>query len=66
MVYLYGNDDCPKCRVKEKELTETGIAFEKRDSSRIKAPEDDIDREALIVASMQNMELPVVINSTSL
>ena len=33
-----------------------------RASDRIKQPEDDADQEALIQASMQNMELPVEVN----
>lgn len=38
------------------------IEYQERDSARIKSPEDDIDREALVQASMQNMELPVEVD----
>lgn len=61
MIYLYGNEDCPNCKKKEKELKDKGIPFEKRDAARMKAPEDDIDQDALIEASMQNLVLPVIV-----
>lgn len=62
MIYLYTNQNCPKCeKLKEKYKLEN-TQYVERDASRIKTPEDEIDREALIQASMQNMELPVVVD----
>lgn len=60
-VYIYTADDCPKCVKLKKEFTEKGIAFEERSADRIKNQQDYIDKEALIEASMNNMELPVVV-----
>lgn len=62
MIYLYTNSSCPKCdKLKEKYRLENTQYIE-RDASRIKTPEDEIDREALIQASLQNMELPVIVD----
>ena len=62
MKYIYTSDCCPKCvALKEKYDCEC-IEYQERDSARIKSPEDDIDREALVQASMQNMELPVEVD----
>lgn len=62
MLYLYTNQDCPKCeKLKEKYRLEN-TQYVERDASRIKTPEDEIDQEALIQASLQNMELPVVVD----
>lgn len=61
MLYLYTNSNCPKCeKLKEKYRLENTQYIE-RDASRIKTPEDEIDREALIQASMQNLILPVIV-----
>jgi len=63
MRYIYTAHDCPKCEsLKEKYRTE-GVRFVERSADRIKQPEDDIDREALVQASLQNMELPVEIEA---
>lgn len=62
MIYLYTNSNCPKCeKLKEKYRLENTQYIE-RDASRIKTPEDEIDREALIQASMQNLILPVIVD----
>lgn len=62
MKYIYTVDNCVKCDSLKSELYDTGEYFEERDADRLKRPEDGIDREALIQASMQNMELPVVVD----
>lgn len=62
MIYIYVAQNCPKCeKLKEKYRLEN-TQYVERDASRIKTPEDEIDREALIQASLQNMELPVVVD----
>lgn len=61
MLYIYTADDCPKCVTLKRKLNSEGTQYTERSASRIKLPEDDIDREALVEASMYNMELPVVV-----
>lgn len=59
MKYIYTSNECPKCDNLKKRYNEFGIPFVERIADRMKAPQDNIDIEALIVASMQNMALPV-------
>ena len=59
MKYVYTESGCHKCEELKTQLRKEGIMFVERHASRIKALGDAADREALIVASMQNMELPV-------
>jgi len=61
MKYIYTMPDCPRCDVLKKRYIEDGIMFTERNADRMKSPEDTIDTEALIQASMQNMELPVIV-----
>lgn len=61
MKYLYTSNQCPKCDNLKKMYKELGVVYIERIADRIKAPEDDIDREALIQASMQNLALPVIV-----
>ena len=63
MLYLYSMENCPKCEKLKAKFNKEGITFEERSSDRIKKPEDEIDQEALIEASMNNMEMPVVVYS---
>ncbi|KKO18950.1 MAG: hypothetical protein DCC43_03255 [Candidatus Brocadia sp.] len=63
MKYLYTAEDCPKCETLKKKYRAEGIRFVERNADRIKQPEDEIDQEALVQASMQNMELPVEVNA---
>lgn len=58
---IYTNENCPKCTKQKEEWKKNGTVFEERDSERIKVHQDKYDIEALIEASMQNMELPVII-----
>lgn len=62
MKYIYTAPDCPKCESLKKKYKNEGIEFIERKSDRIKQPEDEIDQEALVQASMQNMELPIEID----
>ncbi len=59
MKYIYTSTECPKCDKLKKKYKTDGVQFVERSADRIKQPEDEIDREALVQASMQNMELPV-------
>lgn len=59
MKYIYTSNQCPKCDSLKKRYNEFGIPYVERIADRMKAPEDDIDIQALIQASMQNMTLPV-------
>ena len=61
MVYIYTTSDCPKCVKLKEEYNVKGVKYQERSSSRIKSPEDGVDCEALVQASMQNMQLPVVV-----
>ncbi len=65
MKYIYTKPDCPKCVAKKEEFTANGIEFVERDSDRLKNPavdRDQIDVDAFVQLSMQNMMLPVVID----
>lgn len=62
MKYIYTVNNCPLCENLKKKYKEFEIQFIERTADRIKTPEDDIDREALIQASTQNMTLPVVVD----
>lgn len=58
---IYTTDSCIKCIEQKKKWNAEGTVYEERDAERIKSPQDDYDREALIEASINNMELPVII-----
>lgn len=58
---IYTAPDCPKCIAQKEKWDKEGIAYEERSSDRIKNHQDKWDREALIEASMGNMELPVIV-----
>jgi glutaredoxin len=62
MKYIYTAENCPKCEILKKKYRAEGVRFAERNADRIKQPEDEIDREALVQASMQNMELPVEVD----
>lgn len=61
MIYIYTTNDCPKCTKIKNKLENDNISFEERSADRIKNPMDEIDAEAMIEASMNNMQLPIVI-----
>ena len=65
MKYIYTESDCPKCVELKEQLKKDKIIYIERHSSRIKSPEDEADREALIQASMQNLLIPVVVDLES-
>jgi len=47
--------------VLKRQLKEKGTPYTERSAERLKSPEDEIDREALIEGSMGNMELPIMV-----
>ncbi len=61
----YTEPECQKCEsLKDKYITQ-GLEYIERDEDRLKNPaidRDDIDVEAFIQISMQNMVLPVEVN----
>ena len=62
MIYLYTAEDCPRCEKRKTELKESGKVFVLRDADRLKKPTDDqdeIDIEAFVQLSIQNLILPV-------
>lgn len=61
MLYIYTSDNCPKCEKQKKTWKENNVIFEERDASRIRQIQDEIDKEALVQASIQNMVLPVIV-----
>jgi arsenate reductase-like glutaredoxin family protein len=61
MIYLYTNENCPKCEDLKQLYKQTGVRYIELSANRLKTPENEIDREALIEASMRNMELPVIV-----
>ncbi len=66
MKYLYSALNCPRCEKRKTELRDQSIAFVERDADRLKKPaddKDDIDVEAFVQLSMQNMILPVEVDS---
>ncbi len=65
MKYIYTASDCPKCETLKEKYETMGVEYIERDSDRLKKPafdRDDIDIEAFVQLSMQNMVLPVEIN----
>ena len=63
MFYIFTQEECPKCESLKMKLKEDGQEYVERDATRLKNPADEIDREGLIEASMNNMELPVIVES---
>lgn len=65
MKYIYTVKDCPRCETLKAGYKEQGIDYIERDVDRLKVPaadKDDIDVDAFVQLSMQNMQLPVEIN----
>ena len=65
MKYIYTSPDCPKCEALKDRCKTQSIEYVERDADRLKNPandRDDIDVEAFVQLSMQNMVLPVEID----
>ena len=65
MKYIYTAPDCPKCESLKESYKTQSVEFVERDAERLKNPaldRDDIDLEAFVQISMQNMVLPVEID----
>ncbi len=66
MKYIYTAEDCPKCETLKEKYKNEGVEYVERDAERLKRPSDDrddIDVEAFVQLSMQNMVLPVEIDN---
>lgn len=62
MIYIYTAPDCPRCVTRKNELKANGKEYTERDADRLKKPtddQDDIDKDAFVQLSMNNMILPV-------
>ncbi len=67
MEYVYTAPNCPRCDELKKKLNTQGIVFEERDGERLskpstcppEKPQDNIDIDAFVQLSIQNMVLPV-------
>ena len=69
MEYVYTAPNCPRCDALKEKLNKKGIEFIERKGTRLSNPEadgDDIDIEAFVQLSMQNMVLPVQITKEEL
>ncbi len=65
MKYIYTAPECPKCDSLKEGYKTQSIEYVERDAERLKNPphdRDDIDIEAFVQLSMQNMVLPVEID----
>ncbi len=65
MKYIYTAPDCPKCESLKESYKTQSVEYVERDAERLKNPaldRDDIDIEAFVQLSMQNMVLPVEID----
>lgn len=61
MIYVYTAPNCPRCNTVKAKLKANNSIFEERSADRIKSPQDEIDREAMVEASFINMQLPIVV-----
>ncbi|HDY69128.1 MAG: hypothetical protein JYX80_14630 [Candidatus Scalindua sediminis] len=65
MRYIYTAPACPKCESLKERYKTQGLEYIEKDADRLKNPaidRDDIDVEAFVQLSMQNMVLPVEVN----
>ncbi len=63
-IYIYTQPDCSKCDNLKRDYDRQGISYIERSANRFKKPpidRDDIDIDAFVQLSMQNMVLPVEI-----
>jgi arsenate reductase-like glutaredoxin family protein len=61
MIFIFTAENCTLCEKQKEAYKQNGTVYTERSADRLKSPEDDIDREALIEASMNNMALPVIV-----
>ncbi len=65
MKYIYTAPECPKCDALKESYSTQNIEYVERDVERLKKPShdrDNIDVEAFVQLSMQNMILPVEVD----
>ncbi len=67
MKYIYTAEDCPRCETLKDDYKSKGIEYTERDADkRLKNPShdrDEIDVDAFVQLSIQNMVLPVEIEA---
>lgn len=64
--YIYTAENCPRCHDLLKHYDDLGIFYTERASSRLTKPTDDrdeVDIDAFVLLSQQNMVLPVEIDT---
>lgn len=64
MKYIYTKDMCSACTELKEKYDSEGIKYIERDGDRLKTPaidRDDIDLDAFVQLSIQNMVFPVEI-----
>lgn len=59
MKYIYTMAECAACDRLKAKYEKAGEPYEERNADRLKAPEDDADKEAIVLASLQNFTFPV-------
>tara|TARA_Y100000310_G_scaffold83971_3_gene80665 strand:+ start:12303 stop:12509 length:207 start_codon:yes stop_codon:yes gene_type:complete len=65
MKYIYVAPDCPRCHTLMCKYDKEGIKYEERSADRLTSPDsrrDQIDIDAFVQLSMQNMVLPVEVD----
>ncbi|ODS33406.1 MAG: glutaredoxin [Candidatus Scalindua rubra] len=65
MKYIYTAPECPKCESLKEKYKAQSIEYIERDAERLKNPShgrDNVDVEAFVQLSMQNMILPVEVD----
>ena len=66
MKYIYTAEDCPRCHSLMAAYKTQGIKYIERSDERLKSPaidRDEIDVDAFVQLSMQNMVLPVEVTT---
>lgn len=66
MLYIYTAPNCPRCHDLMRDYDLQGIKYRERSGDRLKTPADDrdeIDVDAFVKLSRQNMIFPVEVNA---
>jgi len=66
MIYIYTAEGCSRCDDLKRRYDESGITYKERSANRLSSPDDrrdQVDVDAFAQLCMQNMILPVEINT---